>query len=108
MTPRCSELAATARTSRKSCYPEPTSDRSKPGIAGSEEAPSPPSDGGEGRGEEGRWVRMPHSCVAGRGRKSPFQKSAGKNNTLTDSNPGGERSRNGQAPVPGRSSGWVQ
>src|SRR5438093_11800130 len=99
MTPRCSELAATARTSRKSCYPEPTSDRSKPGAAGSEEAPSPPSDGGEGRGEEGRWVRMPRSSVLspllrrGERKKKPVPKICGKNNTLTDSNPGAERSR---------------
>src|SRR5438128_152084 len=33
----------------------------QPGAAGTEETPSPPSDGGEGRGEEGRW--MPLSSV---------------------------------------------
>src|SRR6266542_5846279 len=45
------------------------------GKAATNETPSPPSDGGEGRGEEARllfWNRphsSAHSCVVGRGRK---------------------------------------
>src|SRR5438046_10349203 len=35
----------------------------RPGPAGAKETPSPPSDGGEGRGEEVRCVRMPLSSV---------------------------------------------
>ena len=41
----------------------------QPGTGGTEETPSPPSDGGEGRGEEGRCVRMPLSSVL-----SPLQR----------------------------------
>src|SRR5437773_4840068 len=40
---------------------KPTPESSQPGGAGIPETPSPPSDGGEGRGEEGRSVRTPLS-----------------------------------------------
>ena len=42
---------------------KPTPDSSLPGAAGIPETPSPPSDGGEGRGEEGRCMRMPLCSV---------------------------------------------
>src|SRR5258707_12725538 len=68
--------------SSRSCGQQAASrDTAQRGKAATKHAPSPPSDGGEGRGEEGpsfpkAWVRMgcpaprssPHSCVVGRGR----------------------------------------